>query len=292
MKATITLVFSEFSSKKYYYPVQIDTPTNINDIAMQVSRQIMAAQAKKKRWSGKKEVSPGYNLLLKILPAALDKLGIEFILPGKLATKEQAFRLVHEANQNPPIEKIECPLCHGLGYDPDPDYGRPDCPACNGHGYLYEVMWQRVGRSPDDVLCMDIDNPDIANAKFLKAHLETMFGYPFNLNGSWHDSKLCSFQIIGSKRYLSKNEWTYNNCRILNQNLKKEDLKEYIEKLNEFDKFTKDKNLDWETEFKKTKLWDGWGDFDLMYQVISIKRGKSTLRISKKGDCDRYGLIE
>src|SRR3972149_9137122 len=131
MKATITLTFSEFGNTKYHYPVTIDTPVSISDIATQICKQIMAAQVKKKmRGSGKKEVMPGYNLLMKLLPKALDGLGLEFNLSEKLNTKEQAFRMAHEANQNPPITKMECPDCKGNG-----------CEKCNYHGFIYYVMW-------------------------------------------------------------------------------------------------------------------------------------------------------
>lgn len=264
MKATISLTFSEFSGNKYKYPVEINTPVNISDIAMQISRQILEDNRKRgcKRFSGKKEIAPAYNLLLKKLPAALDKLGIEFNLPTALQTKEQAFRLAHEANENLIAEKL-------------PD-GK------------YKITWQRVGKSFNRQIAIDVDSNNQGNCARVWAMLETVLNYDFDLNRSFRNGKLQSYHLIGLKVYYNEEDWLYDNCRVLKNDLRREDLKAYLKRLDEFDRGLKGKDIDISKKFKESELYNSVGDFDIPFTLISIRRRKHTIRISKKCKDDRY----
>lgn len=256
----------EFGGKEYKYRVEITDPINISDVAIQISKQMMAAQRKLKRHSGNREVYQGYNLLMKRLPSGLDSVGIEYELPDAMKTKEQAFKMMHEANENMQYREA--------GYDKDGNK-------------LFIFSYHRVGKSTNEQLLIESDNGNEDNAKRLKAQYESKFGYKFYLNKSLH-----GYHLIGSYLYEQIDDWLYDNVRILNDTVERKDLKSYLEKLDKFDKEIKGKNLDFTEEFKKSGLFNASGDFDVSYTLISIRHKNSTLRISKKEPDDKYELIE
>lgn len=262
-KGTVQIKFSQFG-KVYKYPVEVDTPIKPSDIAIQVSKQIMGAK-KLHHISGQKEIYPGYNLIMKKLPSALDKIGIEYNMPTTLENRDQAFRMMHEANKDA--------------------FLHPQTIEVNGEK-RYKVNIHRVGMKFNNILAVDIDNDDINNAKNLLITCQEMFSYPFELRKTAH-----GYQLLGTKIYINIDDWIFDNCRLLNLNLKREQLKDYIKLLEIFDKGLINKKLDFDTEFKKSLLCNMAGEFDILFTVISIKRKAHTLRISKKRPNDKWELI-
>ena len=91
---------------------------------------------------------------------------------------------------------------------------------------------------------------------------------------------------------------------MLNPFLSKEELPEYVKKVMAFDDSKRVKDAekgtqkllgtkeDFIIDFKKSGLFHGTGDFDILYTIRGIYFKKYTLRISKKTSDDKYELID
>jgi Tfp pilus assembly protein PilZ len=143
-------------------------------------------------------------------------------------------------------------------------------------------VW-RVGITQSKKLVIDIDSHDTDNCNKVRLFYEELFGYRFNViytnNGFW---------LIGKHEYTNIRNWLYDNCRLLNPELKICEFKTYKEGLLSID--SKD-NMATDELLRPSKYFNGVGKFDLIFVFINIKREKCTLRISKKHESDKIELL-
>ncbi len=194
-------------------------------------------------------------------------------------SKEYAFRKAHELNQLEKWERVNC--CKNEG-----------CHKCKGTGVYYKRVVWRVGKNTDKQVIVEIDFHDEFNLALVKAHLEQLLNTKFNCVKTSR-----GYHLI-SKKLFDKNDWIYAHAKVLNPELKREYLQDYIKALVAFDAQLREQNRtnvykkEFEKEIKKSGLFFGVGKFDVLYTYLSIKYEKSTLRISKKHENDKYELVQ
>ncbi|MFZ3059443.1 MAG: hypothetical protein WA102_06840 [Candidatus Methanoperedens sp.] len=195
---------------------------------------------------------------------------------------EKAFRVAHELNQ-----KVDKPICKGF---------------IEKDGKLFKQMsktvW-RVGRNYDRNVVLEVDNHDLNNLRELYNFYKSLLGQDFNVFKTLH-----GFHVIQKVAYKTNDEWLYANSLLLNPSLKLEDLADYVEKIKAFDNSKRNDDTvkdthkllgtkeDYIRDFKKSGLFQGTGEFDLLYTIRGICFNKYTLRISKKTPTDKYERVD
>jgi len=141
------------------------------------------------------------------------------------------------------------------------------------NGKVKRRIW-RVGLTQSNHLVIDIDNHDLDNYNRVLKFYSELFGYGFETiitgNGFW---------LIGKHEYESKENWLYDNCRVLYPELIRSQYRVYREKLLSMD--SKDSKVT-EKDIKASNLYMGYGSFDILFVFINIKREACTLRQSMK----------
>lgn len=196
--------------------------------------------------------------------------------------KKFAFMKASELNSMEKFNNIECSWCKGKG-----------CTVCKGYGHMYTKVAWRVGKNTSQQLIVETDTHDSGNLKSLVSNLETLFGYKFNIAKTKH-----GYHIIGSFKYLTLGQWDNANCQVLKNTITLHDYQDYKSKVLELD--TQLRNQLYSSDYKKlftdamkfNGLLDCVGEFDVLYTVLSLKYGKSTLRISKKSKDDKYEEVK
>jgi len=147
-------------------------------------------------------------------------------------------------------------------------------------------VW-RVGVCINNRTAFDIDNPEVDNIKQILLYYKSVFGYDYKIIKSLH-----GYHLIGKHQYDNYDNWLFDECRILNPFLERQNMKEYILAVQRFytaqAKKEKD-NIDKQAflkivsdEFKSSNLFFGVGDFDILFSINVLFRGMHCIRISKK----------
>jgi hypothetical protein len=263
-KGTVFVKFGGYS-KEYSYPVVVDLPININDLAMQVSQQVLNRSKPLVRKTGKKEAYPMHNLLLSKLPKACKNIGIEYKLPDSIKAKESFFQLAHEKS----LKELNDPVIIN-----------------NNKGEKrYLVSFFRVGMSFNDRIAIDIDNNDINIAKQITIKCKAIYNYDFALLKSLH-----GYQIVGQYQYKSIDSWLFDMCRLLNTELTHENMSKFIDTLEQIDESTKNSDKTLSEALNQLDIFKPIGAIDIAFVLISIKHKSITLRMSRKTKDDT--LIE
>lgn len=177
----------------------------------------------------------------------------------------------HRNNQERPF-RVKC--CSDLA-----------CKKCSGNGeYITRLVW-RTGETQNHTLIIDIDGKDIENLKTVKKYYEDLFGYKFTAvstgNGFW---------LFSSKKYINVREWKYHNCKILMPSMDICNMDSYMRNLFALDRENKFGGNISEV-VKNSEYYNGVGNFDVMFTLLSIKRGHHTIRTSKKHDDDKIEIV-
>jgi len=142
-----------------------------------------------------------------------------------------------------------------------------------------KIRTWRVGLTQSNHLVIDIDNHDIENHNRVLKFYSNLFGYRFETiitgNGFW---------LIGKHEYDSKENWLYDNCRVLCPELIRSQYRAYRGELLSMD--SKDSKVT-ENGIRASNLYSGIGNFDLLFIFINIKRECCTLRHSMKHEGDK-----
>lgn len=159
-------------------------------------------------------------------------------------------------------------------------------PIWNEVTQQYERLMWRVGLTQSHTLIIDIDHHDTNNLKFVKECYEAILHCKFTVvktnGGYW---------LISDKQYDNKDQFVFDHCRVLNPSLKKNEQYDFMTKLYDLD-------YDTTGRFKKAsmedikKLCNCRGNFDIMFTLLSIKRERSTIRISQKKPHDKIEVIK
>ena len=255
--------------KKYEYSFQYPENPTLEKIAWNLSRAMGEAEKRKKtKFYGQPH---HYNLILKLLKES--KINIH--APSESLNMEQMqFEDATIRNQSEKVEKIPC--CTN-----------PECQKCNGHGFVYQRQMWRVGVTQNHTLVIDIDGKDLENAKKVKFFYENILDCTFKIistnGGYW---------LISNKKYNSVDDWKFDHCRVLNPFLLRERYNGYVKTLCSLDRDEKGNFKKCELEdIKKAGLYFGYGTFDFAFTFLSIRRGISTLRLSKKRKNEKIELI-
>jgi hypothetical protein len=153
-------------------------------------------------------------------------------------------------------------------------------------------IW-RVAICVSKHVCFDIDESSEDNLINILNYYENMFGYQFRViktNSGYH--------LISTKKYENKEKWLYDECRILYPLLSISNLSEYIQKVKLFyreqakrerkDGISKDNFLtELSNEFKKSELYMGKGNFDILFSINVLFREYHCMRISRKSKEDK-----
>lgn len=160
----------------------------------------------------------------------------------------------------------------------------------------YIQEW-RVGRVIRNRVVIDIDSHNKNNLNtVLKAYsclLQLEFVVLKTSNG---------YHLVAKQ---DSEDWNYDVCQILKPILHKDQVSGYINAVKGFFEVLKEERegrtytktqlhelaLQFPERFKKTGLYSGIGDFDILHQVNALVRGKYVLRISKKSPYDTIEQI-
>lgn len=171
-------------------------------------------------------------------------------------------------------------------------------------GTYSKTVW-RVGKNTSRQLIVETDNSSKENLALIINHLNKLFGYKFNAIKTLH-----GFHIIGEHLYpniidqqthkeKASIDWYKANTKVLNNSISGTlESFEYGNKILEMDKELRQyqdcgnyKEL-FTASLKNSGLLNCIGDIDILYTILSIKYGKSTLRISKKQPHDKYEEVK
>ena len=287
--ATAKINFREKGRDKIYkYNFDMPEPPTKHNLALAISRAMGKTQGETK-YTG---VPKNYNLVMELL-----NHNTRMVFPEQdtIDHMKEIFEDANERNHEEKPFKTPCPKCGGRGNIPSErntddldDLCSEACPKCRGHGFLlHRLMW-RVGYTTSSRHIIDIDGKDLYNAKQVKNYYEPLLGQKYTMirtNGG--------FWLIGDKTYQSKEDFVYDHCRVLNPSLERAGIKQYIKSLNSLDKKEEDEFKRASAEdIKKSNLYYGFGNFDVTFTFLSIKRGRSTLRITSKRKGDSIEIIK
>ena len=160
-------------------------------------------------------------------------------------------------------------------------------PIWNKQTQKYERLLWRVGLTQNKILILDIDGQHKENLDKVKSFYENLLNCKFTVvksnKGYW---------LISDKKYESLNSWKLDHCKVLYPSIQHYNYNEYVKGLEllDFDEKGNFKKISIE-DFKESHFYKGVGDFDVMFTLLSIKRERSTLRISKKRKDDKIEII-
>jgi hypothetical protein len=149
-------------------------------------------------------------------------------------------------------------------------------------------------------ITFDIDDHDKQNLDIVLSFYEPLFDTKFNVIFTKH-----GYHLISKNKYASRFDWNYNLCRVLYPILKVGDYQNYRYQLDRFYKTRKEERdnkelsrrelqeltKDFEQKFKRSGLYCGCGDFEILYAVNVLMRGFYSLRISKKDKKDNPVVV-
>ncbi len=159
-------------------------------------------------------------------------------------------------------------------------------PIWNKETQQYERLMWRVGITQSHTLIIDVDGKDLDNLKFVKGCYEVILACKFEViktnGGYW---------LISDKQYGNKDQWIFDHCRVLNPCLKKHEQYDFIQKLDNLD-HTDNRRFQKASIEDIKKLCNCRGNFDIMFTLLSIKRERSTIRISQKRPGDKIEVLK
>ena len=256
----------DFKGRLYTYKFKMPEDQSNHGLALAISTEKFLKE-KKNRYV---QTPPSYNLVMEML-----KHNSNYCNSADTEIKMDFFQRASELDirEKPVLEKC----CHD-----------PACPKCKGTGeFVYKKHW-RVGLQQSNTLIIDIDGDNVGNMQYIKNGYEVLLNCKFEViqtnGGYW---------LISDKKYSTLNEWIFDNCRLLNPKLQYAEMDKYIEQLEELS-VNPDKS--WKKmcaeDIRKSSLYHGIGEFDVLFTHLSIKWKKCTIRISKKRPDDKIEVIK
>lgn len=227
-------------NKMYSYEIVAPSNPTKENYAMAISEAMVMASSKKK---SRLSLDRYYHLLMQIIGNS-NIFSSEGLTENKLQSSFTHAKILNDKEK--PVKR---------------------------NNLVIKKVW-RVGLSQSNRLVIDIDSHDMDNLDIVKLFYQNLLGYSFitvkTANGFW---------LISDKTYVDKNEWLFDNCRILNPKLLFSEYYRYKEKLLTLDN-KQHKSIS--EDIINSDLYHGVGKFDVIFVFINIKRQICTLRISKK----------
>ncbi|MDD5407075.1 MAG: hypothetical protein PHE73_09080 [Sulfurovaceae bacterium] len=272
----------------YKYKISLTGNESMHDVAMKIALEVHRKEGKTKFTGTPRAFNYVYECLLR-------KSCFNFRLnAGNNQNNEQELlKAANDLNSKTEFIKVVCPECKAQGMITDKPRGNHlfgACPKCGGHGYLYEKQEYRLGYTQSNTLIIDIDGKDKENLirvkTFYEAILKCKFKVIMTKNGYW---------LFSDKKYSEINEWLYDHCRVLNPMLAKANYEAYkiaLLKLDEGNNGTFQRATP--EVIKVSELYFAPKDlnFDIAFTFLSIKRQRSTIRITKKSKDDKIEEVK
>jgi hypothetical protein len=248
---------------KYKYKIQLSGKETMHDIAMKIAMEVHKSEHKTKFTN----VPRTYNYIYECL----------------LRKSCLNFRLNTENTQNNKQELLNA--CNDLNQSSEWKKQTDD----NGLVY-YEHQDYRLGYTQSHTLIIDVDGKDEINLKRVVYYFQTVLQCKFKVIGT---NK--GYWLFSDKKYIRLIDFVYDHCRILNPQLDRFYFDDYREGLllldnpmgGEFKRATPG-------IIKSSKYYTVPSDiyFDVAFTFLSIKRERSTIRITKKHKNDTIHAID
>lgn len=271
---------------KYRYKVEVPENPTLHQLAWVISLEVHKQEGKTKFTDRPRT----YNYVMECL---LRKTAFNFRFNADNPTQDtrkELYTAASELTNKTKPNKVRCINCYGTGLLTEPKElsGMQTCPACNGHGFLIERQMYRVGTTFNNILVIDIDNHDEQNLKRVKEFYERILNIKFKIiktrGGYW---------LFGNKNYINIDDWKFAHCQVLYPCLTREQYKGFVKGLLALDKDNGKEFVPATAEdIKKSKFYSGYGNFDVAFTFLSIKRERSTIRESKKFKEDRIEEVK
>lgn len=267
---------------KYKYKISLNGKETLHDVAMKIALEVHRKEGKTK-FTG---VPRAYNYVYECL---LRKSCLNFRVNAEDSknNEEELLNACNELHNKSEFVKTTCINCFGQKIL---NYGNTMimCPKCKGHGFYYEHQDYRLGYTQSNTLIIDIDGNDEDNLRRVKTFYENVLNCNFKVfrtgNGYW---------LFSNNKYKDLQSWIFDHCRVLCPSLELCCFEPYKKKLLALDE--KDGKFQRATpeRIKASGLYKVPEDinFDVAFTFLSIKRERSTIRITKKHKDDKVELI-
>ena len=234
-----------FGGKKYTY--EFKQPDNNTDsaLAMAISQAMWEREHKRKltKFSGAPQ---HYNLLMEILSR---KRNVYTSERGSINYFDEATRRTNEEQH-----------------------------IFDENTQTWKVLVWRVGLTYSNHLTIDVDDKSIENLRYVSKSYEIILGTKFRLiktNGG--------FWLISTKECRDKQDFVFQNCKVLNPSLHRDEVESFVEQLYQIDHDTQ--GIFQKASVERILSIPGVnprGSIDIRFNFLSVKREQSTLRISQK----------
>lgn len=158
----------------------------------------------------------------------------------------------------------------------------------NGNEYYIHQDY-RLGYTQSNTLILDVDGKDTNNLSDVKSFYENVLKCKFKIIGTKK-----GYWLFSDKKYPDMKSWLFDNCRVINPYIKMEETYKFRTDLLSMD-MADDKGFSRAAPdtIKTSDLYRAPKElnFDVMFQFLSIKRERSTIRITKKGKDDKIEEI-
>jgi len=270
---------------KYKYKISLTGKETLHDVAMKTAVEVHKAEGKTKFTGTPRAYNYIYECLLR-----KSCLNFRANVEDTKNNEQELLKACNDLHNKSEFVKKECPECHGEGLLYLNNDIEITCYICNGHGVVYEHQDYRLGYTQNKTLIIDIDGKDEINLMKVKGYYENILQCNFKVfetrNGYW---------LFSDKKYNGVQSWVFDHCRVLCPDLELccfEDYKKKLLALDE-DETGSFKRATPEV-IKESGLYHVPKDinFDVAFTFLSIKRERSTIRITKKSKDDRIELIQ
>lgn len=280
---------------KYKYKIYLKGNESMQEIAMKIALEVHNQEGKTKFTGTPRAYNYIYECLLR-----KSCLNFRINTEDTKNNEKELLQACNELHNKSEFFKKDCDVCKGKGdlenWECDINdcnesnlNNSNDCYKCKGYGYYYEHQDYRLGYTQSNTLIIDVDGKELDNLKNVKVFYENTLQCEFKVfrtnNGYW---------LFADKKYKDLQSWVFDHCRVLCPSLELCCFEEYRAKLlaldegekGEFQRATPDK-------IKSSGLYKvpEYINFDVAFTFLSIKRERSTIRITKKHKDDKIELI-
>lgn len=262
---------------KYKYDILLDGNESMRDLAFKISLAVHRKENKTKFTTSPRTFNYVYECLLR-----KSCLNFRLNTDKNDNNESELLKAANELNSKSEYVKTNC--------EHKTDLEKTQCKKCNGHGYYFSHQSYRLGYTQSNVHIIDIDGENKENMVNVRTFYEKVLECKFTMiktkNGYW---------LFSDKKYNDLDEWIYDHCRVLAPGLSFDCFPTYRQKLlrldedeqGDFKRATPDK-------IKASGLYRAPKElnFDVAFTFLSIKRERSTIRITKKSKDDKVILME
>jgi hypothetical protein len=253
---------------KYQYDVPLTGKETREEAAWKISLAVHEKEGKTKFTSHPRT----YNYILECL---LRKSCISFRMNGEISEDERYLEAANELNSKSKFEKIPCEKCSGKG-----------CPVCAGHGFVYRKQEYRCGYTQSNTLIIDIDGHDQDNLDAVRRYYQYFLDTEFQIFKTGH-----GYWLFSKNRCATQEDFVFENCRVFNPELPRIDFDAFKFELLELDGDIGRQEFQRASPEKirasKYYLVPQELNFDAAFTFLTIKRGRSTIRYTKKNKTDK-----